>query len=116
MHGHGLKVMMHSCGAIRPLIPRLAEAGVEILDPVQVTATGMVPAELKAEFGDRIVFHGGIDTQQVLPFCTPDEVRAHVRKTVGALSPNGGYVFAPSQILGPEIPVENIIAMYDEIK
>ena len=115
-HGHGLKTMMHSCGAIRPLIPRLIEAGVDILDPVQVTATGMVPAELKTAFGDRIVFHGGIDTQQVLPFGTPDEVRAHVRETVKVMGSSGGYVFAPSQILAPDIPVENILAMYDEIK
>ena len=115
-HGYGIKTMMHSCGAIRPLIPMLIDAGVDILDPVQVTAKGMVPAELKTEFGGRIVFHGGIDTQNVLPFGTPAEVRAHVREVVGAMSADGGYIFAPSQILGPDIPVENIVAMYDEIK
>jgi uroporphyrinogen decarboxylase len=115
-HSYGLKVMMHSCGAIRPIIPYLIEAGVDILDPIQVTARGMVPAELKAEVGARIVFHGGIDTQNVLPFGTPDEVRAHVSDVVGAMSADGGYIFAPSQILGPDIPVENIVAMYDEMK
>lgn len=115
-HRYGIKTMMHSCGAIRPIIPMLIEAGVDILDPVQVTAKGMVPSELKTEFGDRIVFHGGIDTQHILPFGTPDEVRAHVRDTVGAMSADGGYIFAPSQILAADIPAGNIVAMYDEIK
>ncbi len=114
-HAHGLKVMMHSCGAIAELIPLLIEAGVDILDPIQVTAKGMVPAELKARFGNRIVFHGGIDTQQVLPFGTREQVAAHVRETVAALGHDGGYLFAPSQILGPDIPVENIVTMYDTI-
>ena len=114
-HGHGLKVMMHSCGAIAELIPLLIEAGVDILDPIQVTARGMVPAELKVRFGDRIVFHGGIDTQQVLPFGTREQVETHVRETVATLGRDGGYLFAPSQILGPDIPTENIITMYDTI-
>lgn len=113
---HGLKVMMHSCGAIRPLIPRLIDAGVELLDPVQVSATSMVPAELKAEFGDRIVFHGGIDTQHILPFGSTDEVRAHVRETIDVLGAAGGYLCAPSQILGSDIPVENILVMYEEAR
>jgi uroporphyrinogen decarboxylase len=116
-HSYGLKVMMHSCGAIRPIIPYLIEAGVDILDPVQVTAKGMIPAELRQEFGGKIVFHGGVDTQQVLPFGTPHEVRVHARETIEALGGNqGGCIFAPSQILGPDIPVANIIAMYDEVK
>lgn len=114
-HGHGLKVMMHSCGAIAGLIPLLIEAGVDILDPIQVTAKGMVPAELKARFGNSIVFHGGIDTQQVLPFGSREQVAAHVRGTVATLGQDGGYIFSPSQILGPDIPVENIITMYDTI-
>ncbi len=111
-HGYGLKVMMHSCGAIAPLIPLLIEAGVDILDPVQVTACGMAPAELKAAFGERIVFHGGIDTQRVLPFGTPDEVIIHARETAAILGRDGGYIFAPSQILGPDIPTANLLAMY----
>ncbi|MBN1557443.1 MAG: hypothetical protein JW951_04785 [Lentisphaerae bacterium] len=111
-HGHGLKVMMHSCGAVSELIPLLIEAGVDILDPIQVSATGMDPAELKAGFGGRLVFHGGIDTQQVLPFGALADVAQHVRATVETLGRDGGYLFAPSQILGPDIPVENITAMY----
>ncbi len=112
-HAHGLKVMMHSCGAIVPLIPLLIEAGVDILDPIQVTAQGMVPSELKSSFGERIVFHGGIDTQHVLPFGSREEVACHVQETVATLGRDGGYIFAPSQILGPDIPVENILAMYN---
>lgn len=111
-HARGLKVMMHSCGAVAPLIPLLIEAGVDILDPIQVTAKGMVPADLKARFGQRLVFHGGIDTQGVLPFGSRDEVARHVQETVATLGRDGGYIFAPSQLLGPDIPTENLLAMY----
>lgn len=109
---YGIRVMMHSCGAITQIIPLLIEAGVEILDPVQVTAEGMDPASLKDDFGERIVFHGGIDTQQVLPNHTPDQVREHVIRTATLLGAGGGYITAPSQILAPDIPVENIDIMY----
>jgi len=111
-HSHGFQVMMHSCGAIRELIPLLIEAGVDILDPIQVTAKGMIPEELATEFGGQITFHGGIDTQRVLPTATPAQVADHVRHTVATLDATGRYIFAPSQILGPDIPVENILAMY----
>lgn len=114
-HGYGVKVMMHSCGAIAELIPLLIEAGVDILDPIQVTAKGMAPAELKVRFGERLVFHGGIDTQQVLPFGTREQVEVHVRETVATLGRDGGYVFAPSQILGPDNPTANIVTMYDTL-
>lgn len=112
-HSHGLQVMMHSCGAISELIPLLIEAGVDILDPIQVTAKGMIPEQMATQFGGQITFHGGIDTQQVLPTATPAQVADHVRKTIAALGATGRYILAPSQILGPDIPVENIVAMYD---
>lgn len=115
-HAHHLKVMMHSCGAIAELIPLLIEAGVDILDPVQVTAKGMAPAELAARFGGTITFHGGIDTQGVLPRGDEATVERHIRDVVGAMAPTGRYIFAPSQILGPDIPVENILTMYRTIK
>jgi len=111
-HGYGLKVMMHSCGSIVDLIPQLIEAGVDILDPIQVTAKGMEPAALKARFGDRLVFHGAVDTQRVLPVGTPQEVRAHARETSEILGRDGGFLFAPSQILQADVPVGNIEAMY----
>lgn len=115
-HGYGLKVMMHSCGAVSKIIPDLIEAGVDILDPIQVTATGMQPQSLADEFGGKIVFHGGVDTQQVLPFATPEEVAAHAREVMKTLNQKGGYIFAPSQILGADIPMENIVAMYEAVK
>ncbi|MFZ2656139.1 MAG: uroporphyrinogen decarboxylase family protein [Victivallales bacterium] len=112
-HSYNLKVMMHSCGAISDLIPLLIEAGVDILDPIQVTAKGMNPADLADKFGGKITFHGGIDTQDILPRGTAEDVRNHVREVVGALAPTGRYIFAPSQILGPDIPVTNILSMYE---
>jgi uroporphyrinogen decarboxylase len=111
--GYGLKVMMHSCGAISEILPLLIEAGVDIIDPVQVTAAGMEPARLKKEYGDKITFHGGIDTQQLLPFGSVEQVREHSRRTIEIMSASGGYIFAPSQILGSDIPAENIAAMYE---
>ncbi len=115
-HSYGLQVMMHSCGAIEPLIPFLIEAGVDILDPVQITATGMDPATLTTKYGGQITFHGGIDTQNILPFGSAEDVEAHVRNIVGTMAPAGRYIFAPSQILGSDIPIENIITMYKTIR
>ena len=92
--------------------PKEIEAGVDILDPIQVTAKDMEPHGLVEKFGGKIVFHGGVDTQQVLPKGTPAEVAAHSKHVLQALSAKNGYIFAPSQILGPDIPVENILAMY----
>lgn len=111
-HDHGLKVMMHSCGAISPLIPLLIEAGIDILDPVQVTAKGMDPRSLSDDHGDRIVFHGGVDTQQVLPNESPDGVYRHAVQTINALGSRAGYIFGPSQMLQADIPTANIDAMY----
>ena len=106
---------MHSCGAIAPLIPLLIKAGVDILDPIQVTAKGMQPPVLAENFGGQITFHGGIDIQNILPFKNKEEVVAHVRCVVNAFAPTGRYIFAPSQILGSDIPLENIVAMYQTI-
>ncbi|MHB9124469.1 MAG: uroporphyrinogen decarboxylase family protein [Armatimonadota bacterium] len=110
---YDLRVMMHSCGGISEIIPYLIEAGVDILDPVQVTAGGMEPGRLAEDFGGEIVFHGGVDTQQVLPYGTAEEVASHAKEVMRTLGSKGGYIFAPSQILGTDIPVENIVAMYD---
>ncbi|MCF7854148.1 MAG: hypothetical protein K9N51_05060 [Candidatus Pacebacteria bacterium] len=115
-HSYGLTVMMHSCGAISELIPQLIDAGVDILDPIQVTANGMDPESLADQYGGKITFHGGIDTQRVLPEASPEEVVQHVRDVVGTLGSTGRYIFAPSQILGPDIPVDNIEAMYRVVR
>jgi uroporphyrinogen decarboxylase len=113
--GAGLKVMLHSCGGIRQIIPDLIEIGIDALNPVQVMAAGMEPSALKRDFGDRICFHGAIDHQHVLPNGTPEEVRAEVRRIVDIMAPGGGYCLAPSHdLLLAEFPLENIVAMYDE--
>ena len=115
-HSHNIKVMMHSCGSIVPIIPMLIQAGVDILDPIQVSAEGMEIEKLKDRFGDKIIFHGAIDTQQALPYGTVEDVRQHCIDTITILSAGGGYIFAPSQILQQDIPVENVDMMYKTAK
>jgi len=111
---YGVKAMFHSCGAIREVIPDLIDAGFDILNPIQVRATGMVPAELKKEFGERICFHGGVDVQKTMPCGTVDEVRKEVRERIDVLGKNGGYILAPTHNFQADVPVENIIAFYKE--
>lgn len=117
MHEHTqLKVFLHSCGSIRNLIPSLVEAGVDILNPVQCTAANMDPAELKREFGDRLVFWGGgIDTQSVLPFGTPAEVRRQTQERLDTFAPGGGFVFNTVHNVLPEVPPENLMAMVETV-
>jgi uroporphyrinogen decarboxylase len=112
-HSAGLEFMLHSCGAIRPLIPDLIELGVDILDPIQVAAEGMDPAGLKREFGGKLAFHGGVCTQHTLPFGTPEDVRAAVLDRVATLGAGGGFVLASSHDISADTPPENIVAMYD---
>ncbi len=114
-HAHGLRAMFHSCGAVREILPDLIDCGYDVLDPVQVTADGMVPRELKRDFGAAITFHGGISAQKVLPLGSADDVRAHVRDTVEAMRPDGGYIFCPDQAVTEDTPTANILAMYDEL-
>ncbi|MCF7688511.1 MAG: hypothetical protein K9M98_10540 [Cephaloticoccus sp.] len=110
------KTFKHSCGAVRPLIDRFIDVGFDILNPVQCSATGMAPAQLKADFGDRIVFWGGgVDTQRTLPFGTPDEVRAEVTERLRIFSPDGGFVFNTIHNIQARTPVANIVAMVDAI-
>jgi uroporphyrinogen decarboxylase len=112
-HAAGVKFMLHSCGAIRPLIPDLIALGVDVLDPIQVAAQGMEPAALKRDFGDRLAFHGGMCTQRTLPFATPQEVRGAVLDRVATLGAGGGYILASSHDLSADTPPENIVAMYE---
>jgi uroporphyrinogen decarboxylase len=109
----GVRFMLHSCGAIRPLIPDLIGLGVDMLDPIQVAAEGMVPAELKREFGSQLAFHGGVCTQRTLPFGTPEDVRAAVLDRIATLGAGGGYVLASSHDISADTPPANIVAMYD---
>ena len=106
----------HSCGNVRPLIPDYIELGVEILNPVHVRATGMEPVALKHDFGDALVFWGGgVDTQGVLPNGTPQEVKDEVRRNIEALAPGGGFVFNTVHNIQPDVPAENLAAMYEAL-
>jgi len=102
----------HTCGAVRPLIPDLVAAGVRILNPVQPLAAGMEPEGLKRDFGDRLTFYGGVDTQELLPRGTPEQVAAAVRELIGVLGAGGGYVLSAAHTLQSDVPVENILALY----
>jgi uroporphyrinogen decarboxylase len=109
-----VKLFFHSCGAVRPLIPDLLEAGIDILNPVQISAVGMDLRELKREFGRDLVFWGGgVDTQGVLGVGTPKEVREDVRRNIEALAPGGGFVFAAVHDIQANVPPENIVAMWE---
>jgi len=114
-HGFGIKVFHHDDGAIRTFLPDLVEMGIDILNPVQWVCPGMELGGLKRDFGHALCFHGGIENQQILPFGTPDEVRAEVRHNIDNLASDGtGYILAPCHNIQPVTSVENIIAMYDE--
>ncbi|MBI3920980.1 MAG: hypothetical protein HY318_06120 [Armatimonadetes bacterium] len=111
---HGLWVAHHCCGALRPIIPDLIEMGLDVLNPIQCNCPGMVPLELKREFGRDLAFMGGVDTQGVLPNGSADEVRrATARLIEGMTSDGGGYILAASHTIPPETPDENIFAMYE---
>ena len=112
IHGLGGRVLYHSCGAIRAFIPDLIALGVDVLDPIQPTGPDMAPERLKAEFGDRISFHGGIDVQHLLTRGTPVEVRSEVRRYCSTFGQNGGYVLGPTHLFQPDVPPENILAVY----
>ncbi len=110
------KIWYHTCGACRAYIPDLIDNGVDILNPVQISASDMLPAELKRDFGDQVVFWGGaIDAQHVLPVATPEEVAQQVRANVKAFMPGGGYVFNNVHNIQGGVSPENIIAMYDTV-
>jgi uroporphyrinogen decarboxylase len=109
----GLKILFHSCGSVRKLIPRLIDIGVDILNPIQIRAADMDPAELVREFGKDLSFHGGVDLQQTLPFGTPEEVREEVLMLIDTLGGNNGYILAPGHTIQPDAPIENILAMYE---
>ncbi len=111
-----VKILFHSCGSVREIIPDLIEIGMDILNPVHIRAAGMEPAGLKRDFGDAISFWGGgVDTQGVLPNGTPEQVRDDVRRNVEALAPGGGYVFNTVHNIQADVPPENIVAMYDAL-
>ncbi len=113
-HYPQIYVFLHSCGSIYPLIPDLIEAGVQILNPVQISAAGMEPVRLKREFGADLTFWGGgCDTQHTLPCGTPAEVVAEVKRLLDIFAPGGGYVFNQVHNIQADVPPENIVAMLE---
>lgn len=109
------KIFFHSCGNVTELLDDLIDIGVEIINPVQVSAMGDTAA-LKARFGDRLVFWGGIDTQCVLPYGTSADVEAEVRQRIHDLAPGGGYVAAAVHNIQPDVPPRNVIAMAEAVR
>lgn len=105
-------ILLHTCGSVYEIIGDLIEIGVQILNPVQTRAANMKPEQLKKEFGGRIAFWGGVDIQHVLPFGTIDEVKREVQYLFETLGEGGGWVLCPSHNLQPDIPAENIAALY----
>jgi uroporphyrinogen decarboxylase len=110
---YGKPVLYHSCGSIYRLLPDLIEVGIDALNPVQVSAAEMDTKRLKQEFGRDLTFWGGIDTHRVLPLGTPEEVREEVKRRIGDLAEGGGYVLCAVHNIQPEVPAENVVAMYE---
>lgn len=111
------KTFIHSCGSVINLVEDFIASGFDILNPVQTSAANMDPRELKRRFGDRIAFWGGgVDTQQVLPYGTPDQVRQQVRERIEIFGAGGGYVFNTVHNVQPNTPIENVLAMYETVR
>lgn len=117
VHQHSqMRTFLHSCGSIHKLMPDLIEAGYDVINPVQITAKDMEPERLKKDFGKDITFWGGgCDTRHILPRATPAEVKDHVRRNIEALAPGGGFVFNTVHNILPDVPPQNIVAMFEAI-
>lgn len=108
------KIWYHTCGSVMQLIPDLIDNGIDILNPVQISAANMVPKVLKEKYGDKLVFWGGgIDTQHVLSFAKHEEVKEHVRRNLEIFKPGGGYVFNSVHNIQADVPPENTVSMFD---
>lgn len=110
---HGSYVFTHSDGAIREVIPDLIQIGMQVLNPVQWPCPGMDRESLKRDFGDQIIFHGGVDNQHILPFGSREEVRQEVLTNYATLGKGGGYILCPCHNIQPITPPENIVTMYE---
>ena len=111
-HQAGAYAFFHSDGAIRQIIPDMIAAGIDVLNPIQWRCDGMDRADLKRDFGDQVVFHGGVDNQQTLAFGSVADVQAEVRTNIELLGAGGGYILAPCHNIQVISPPENIVAMY----
>ena len=110
----GKVVMTHCCGSVADIIADLIEIGLDVLESVQPEARGMNPYELKNEYGDRLTFWGGLGSQSVIPFGTPDELRAEIRRLAAEMTRDGGYILSPAKALLPETPTQNAVAILEE--
>jgi len=110
-----IKIIAHTDGDVYPIIPDYIEMGLDVLNPVQPYVAEMEHDKLKEEFGDQLSFHAAIDIQRVMPFGTPEEVKAEAIKTMNALGPGGGYILAPTHYLQSDVPPENVLALRDAV-
>lgn len=111
-----VKVMLHCCGGVRELLPDLIDAGLDAINPVQISCSGMNVSALKSEFGKEMVFWGGgCDTQRILPLGTPEEIEVHVKQQVNILKQGGGFVFQQVHNILADVPPENVVAMFDAV-
>ena len=106
------KIFYHTCGSVYAYLPDFIDIGIDALNPVQVTAKNMQPETLKREFGERICFWGGIDSQHILPNGTPGEVQAEVCRMSELMGSDGGYVLAAVHNIQPDVPPENVCALF----
>jgi uroporphyrinogen decarboxylase len=113
VHSYGVNVFHHDDGAIRPLLGELVEMGIDLLNPVQWRCKGMDREGLARDFGQQIVFHGGVDNQRTLPFGTPEDVRREVRDNLEIFRESKGYIVAPCHNLQANTPTENVLALYE---
>ena len=116
IHELGAYFFFHTCGEAYQFYDRLIDCGVDIIDPMQRTSANMYPEKLCAEFGSRVCFHGGISVQTTLPYGTPEEVRAEVRRYADAFRENSGYICSSAHYMQHDTPPQNILALYDEIQ
>ena len=112
-HAHGKVVISHCCGSVVDIMPDIIEIGLDVLESVQPEARGMNPYELKRRWGDKITFWGGLGSQSTIPFGTPSEIHAEVRRLRQEMAKGGGYILAPAKTLQPGTPTENAAAVVE---
>lgn len=111
-----IKIAWHSCGSILGIIPDFIEIGLDILNPIQPLAKGMEPGYLKKTYGKDLVFFGGIDVQELLPYSTPQKIKDEVKRIAEILGKDGGFIAAPAHNIQPDTPVENVLAMFEALR
>jgi uroporphyrinogen decarboxylase len=114
-HRNGAKIWLHSCGFCRSVVDDFIEAGADVLNPVPAYVRGSDPLEMKQVYGERLCFDGGVDQMRVLVGGSPEAVRQEVRLRIEQMAPGGGYILGPSQVLTNDIPLENLVAMFDAV-